>query len=207
MKNYNIFFIRHGITEGNLKGEYIGLTDLPLCEQGRETINGYVKAGMYPSVDKVYTSPLKRCVQTARLIYPDYEPRRIDNLRECGIGEFECKTIKQLAGLPEYTEWIKGGMDARAPGGESHGEFTLRCLDGLNEVFTDMTRSGTGTAAVITHAGVIVNLLTGCGFPKGRPADFAPEQGEGWLIGVSAYLWQKGNVFEIIGKLTAQNPA
>ena len=30
MKNYTIYLIRHGITEGNLEGKYIGLTDLPL---------------------------------------------------------------------------------------------------------------------------------------------------------------------------------
>ncbi|MDR0197659.1 MAG: histidine phosphatase family protein [Oscillospiraceae bacterium] len=202
MKNYSIFLIRHGITEGNLRGEYIGVTDIPLCEQGREAISGCVKNKMYPSVEKVYVSPLKRCVQTAELIYPEHTLHYIDNLRECDIGEFECKTIEQLAGLPEYEEWIKGGMNARAPGGESHGEFTLRCVAGLNEVFTDISCSGARKASVITHAGVIVNLMAGFGLPKGRPTDFSLKQGEGWMISMSAYLWQKGNVFEIIGKLS-----
>ncbi len=56
-------------------------------------------------------------------------------------------------------------------------------------------------AAVITHGGVIMNLLAGYGLPKGRPADFALNQGECWQINLSTYLWQKGPVFEIIGRV------
>ena len=68
MKNYYLYLIRHGITEGNLDGKYIGQTDLALCPQGEKQIQQLVKAGVYPCVEKVYTSPLKRCVETAQII-------------------------------------------------------------------------------------------------------------------------------------------
>ena len=36
MKNYRLTLIRHGITQGNLDGIYMGSgTDQPLCEEGR----------------------------------------------------------------------------------------------------------------------------------------------------------------------------
>ena len=39
MRNYQLYLIRHGITEGNLKGLYVGSgTDLPLCEEGRSQL-------------------------------------------------------------------------------------------------------------------------------------------------------------------------
>ena len=56
MKNYYLYLIRHGITEGNLDGKYIGQTDLALCPQGEKQIQQLVKAGVYPCVEKVYTS-------------------------------------------------------------------------------------------------------------------------------------------------------
>ena len=36
MKYYKLHLIRHGLTEGNLQGLYIGSgSDLPLCAEGR----------------------------------------------------------------------------------------------------------------------------------------------------------------------------
>ena len=64
-----------------------------------------------------------------------------------------------------------------------------------------MMKEHISRAAVITHSGVIMNLLAGYGLPKGKPADFALKQGEGFAINLSTFLWQKGPVFEIIGKI------
>lgn len=66
MKGYRLQLIRHGITQGNLDGKYIGITDLPLCRQGVDELYDKIEKYDYPSVQKVYTSPLKRCKQTAR---------------------------------------------------------------------------------------------------------------------------------------------
>ena len=206
MKNYEIFLFRHGITDNNLRGEYTGITDPPLCTSGRQTISDFAQSDFYPNVGRVYTSPLARCIETAYLAYPahglghGFHP--IENLREYNFGEYEGKTPEQLSEFPEYSEWLKGGMESRPPGGESHAEFTTRCIKGIEEVFADMSRSEINKSAVITHAGVIVTLLSGCGLPKGTPADFVLNPGEGWLIRMSTYLWQKGNVFEIVGKLS-----
>ena len=65
MKNYRLYLIRHGITSGNLEGKYIGTTDLPLCEEGEDAISSLAALDVYPKVQKVYSSPLKRCLQTA----------------------------------------------------------------------------------------------------------------------------------------------
>ena len=61
--------IRHSITAGNLKGRYIGSqTDEPLCQDGIALIQNFV----YPFVERVYVSPMKRCVETAELIWPEF---------------------------------------------------------------------------------------------------------------------------------------
>ena len=158
MKNYTLYLIRHGITQGNLDGKYIGLTDLPLCDEGFYAITRYAHERLYPAVQKVYSSPLKRCLETADIIYPDRYVKQIDNIAECDFGEFEGKTQEELKDLPEYAEWLKGGYEAKAPGGESFGDFTLRCLDGLEEIFKDMMKDQVTKAAVITHGGVIMNV-------------------------------------------------
>ena len=71
MRTYKIHLIRHGLTQGNLEGKYIGSTDLPLCPQGMAQLEGLLQEGEYPPVDRVYTSPLLRARQTAELLFPD----------------------------------------------------------------------------------------------------------------------------------------
>ena len=201
MKTYRIYLIRHGITQGNLDGKYIGLTDLPLCDEGAAAISAVKESVEYPNVQKVYSSSLIRCVETAEIIYPNSYIHLVDNIAEYDFGDFEGKTADELEGNPDYITWLKGGYDSRPPNGESLEEFTLRCLDGLEEIIKDMMKEQVTTAAVVTHSGVIMNLLSGHGLPKGVPADFICNQGEGFEIAVTTFLWQKGPAFEIIGKM------
>ena len=201
MKNYYLYLIRHGITEGNLDGKYIGQTDLALCPQGEKQIQQLVKAGVYPCVEKVYTSPLKRCVETAQIIYPDIQLSKVDEIAEMDFGQFEGKTQKELENLPEYTAWLKGGPEACPPDGEKFGDFSLRCISGLDIIFRDMMKKEITRAAMVTHGGVITNLLAGFGLPKGHPADYMCGPGEGFEILLSTFLGQKGPAFEISGRL------
>lgn len=201
MKNYYLYLIRHGITQGNLDGKYIGQTNLALCPQGENQIRSLAASGVYPDVERVYSSPLKRCLETADIIYPEVKLTKIEEIAEMDFGKFEGKTQSELSGNPDYLNWIKGGIDACPPDGESFGDFSLRCINGLDMIFRDMMDRDLSRAAVITHAGVITNLLTGFGLPKGRPADFLCSPGGGFEIILSAFLWQKGPVFEIGGRL------
>lgn len=201
MKNYYLYLIRHGITQGNLDGKYIGQTDLPLCPKGKKQIEELAALEIYPDVGKVYSSPLARCLETAEIIYPEQKLMLIDELSEMNFGDFENKSQQQLQDLREYTEWLKGGAEAAPPNGEKYGEFMLRCVEGLDSIFKDMMSREITRAACITHAGVITNLLCGCGLPKGKPADFLLAPGEGYEIILTPFLWQKGPTFEISGKL------
>lgn len=201
MKNYYLYLIRHGLTQGNLDGKYIGQTDLSLCPEGAKTIRELAEAEIYPEVGKVYSSPLARCLETAEIIYPEHKLMIVDEIGEMNFGEFEGKTQAQLKDLKEYTEWLRGGADARPPQGERFEDFSLRCIEGLDTIFSDMMRRDVTRAACITHGGVITNLLAGCGLPKGKPADFMCGPGEGFEIMLSTFLWQKGLAFEISGRL------
>ena len=87
MLTYKIHILRHGLTQANLEGRYIGRSDPPLCEQGRAQIRELVAECEYPSVQHVYTSPLLRARQTAEMIYPSQEQEAVDKLREDDAAE------------------------------------------------------------------------------------------------------------------------
>ena len=60
MTGYRLKIIRHGITQGNLDGKYIGITDMPLCSEGVNELYTKMEENDYGSVQKVFISPLKR---------------------------------------------------------------------------------------------------------------------------------------------------
>ena len=93
-----ITLIRHGKTSGNREKRYVGITDEALSSEGELEI----KTRAYPKADIVFSSPMMRCLETAKIIYPDQEPIVIPELRETDFGRFEGKNyLERLAAQPK----------------------------------------------------------------------------------------------------------
>lgn len=199
MKGYRISIIRHGSTEANEKGIYIGRTDLPLSPKGAAELAAKTDEFDYAKVHKVYTSPLTRCTETAEILYPDTETLVVDGLRELDFGEFEGKSVDELINREDYKSWLGGGRDARPPKGESLEELTARTFSAFHGIIIDMMYSGLTHSAVITHGGIISNLLTGFGLPKYDPKYLTAPAGEGFDLMVTSQMWMNSQAFEILG--------
>ena len=199
MKGYRITFIRHGATQGNTDGKYIGITDLPLSEEGAAELYEKVEAADFPSFQKAYISPLKRCLQTAYIMAPNCPMVEIGELAEMDFGDFEGKTPEELKDDPAYAEFLKGGLDNAPPNGESARQVVTRCFRAMAIIIEDMMNNDIKNAAVVTHAGIIMNMLTCFGIPKQAPQAYRCGFGEGFEVLVTAQLWQRSGAFEIIG--------
>ena len=199
MKGYRISVLRYGLTEANEKGIYIGTTDLPLSQKGAADLAAKLDEFVYPSVHKVYSSPLKRCTETAEILFPYTEMCVVDDLRELNFGEFENKSIDELAKREDYNTWLRGGKEARPPKGESLEELTARTFKALHAVITDMMEQGITHTAMITHSGIISNMLSCYGIPKYPPSQITAEAGGGFDIIVTAQMWLNSQAFEILG--------
>ena len=200
MKGYRIAFIRHGMTEANEDGRYIGTTDLPLSSLGAQELFDKLETLDYPNPQKVYTSPLKRCKQTAGILYPNCYTVELNELREMDFGAFENKKAEDLMDTPEYKQYIKGGLDNPPPGGEPAREMVNRCYEAIKIIISDMMYEGLTSAAVVTHGGIIMNMLSCFGVPKRKPMEFACDFGEGFEVLVTASMWQRSEAFEILGR-------
>ncbi|MGN1113924.1 MAG: histidine phosphatase family protein [Oscillospiraceae bacterium] len=200
MKGYRLKLIRHGITQGNLDGRYIGITDLPLCREGADELYDKIAKYEYPPVQKLYTSPLKRCKQTADILYPNTYTAELGALAEMDFGDFENKKVENLANSEAYKKFIKGGLDNPPPNGESLRSVVNRSFEALNIIISDMMYEGLTNCAVVTHGGIIMNMLGCFGLPKASPLEYSCDFGEGYEILISASMWQRSNAFEILGR-------
>ena len=150
-----IDLVRHGMTRGNEERRYIGITDEPLSERGRKL----AEQCMYEMPEIVFSSPLKRCVETAEILYPDQDIYIIEELRECDFGIFEGKNAEELSKTEAYQRWIDSNATIPFPGGESREGFRSRCLLGWKKVISVCQEQQKKSAAVVTHGGVIMNLM------------------------------------------------
>ena len=201
MRSYRIAILRHGRTAANEDGRIIGKTDLPLSEDGRKELEEKAALKEYPRVEQIYTSPLERAVQSADILFPDREITMVDDLREMDFGIFENMYITDAVKLDSYKRWLKGGLDNPPPNGEAPRAVMLRCYASLNAIIMDMMKRDILRAAIITHSGIIMNMLSCFGLPKLGAMEFTCEPGEGFEIAVNAMMWQNGRTFEITGRI------
>lgn len=198
MKTYKIHLIRHGLTDANLQGRYIGnRTDLPLSPEGVRELRTLRESGMdYPDIEKLYSSPLLRCKQSAGIIYPGFDPTVIDELTEYDFGIFEGKSASELEIMPEYADWTSGRIDA-PPGGERSSDFTKRICLGFNMVVRDMMQSEVTRSAVIMHGGATMMLLSAAAVPRRKSVEWTSENGRGFSILVTPSLYHSSGVIEV----------
>ena len=111
MKGYRLTFLRNGKTRANAEGIYIGKTDWPLSDVGRAELEEKYDMHRYPKVERVYSSPLTRALQSAEILFPDREIVICDEMTEMDFGVFEGLSVEQLLELDSYKNWIKGGLD------------------------------------------------------------------------------------------------
>ena len=77
-----IALIRHGATPANKEHRYLGSTDEDLSPDGRTALLQAKASGIYPEVDVLFSSPMKRCLSTGELLYPGQIPIVISDWRE-----------------------------------------------------------------------------------------------------------------------------
>lgn len=197
MKTYKIHLIRHGITEGNEKGLYIGnRTDLPLSPAGKKELEKMRTEYDYPDVQKVYSGPLLRARESAEILYPGFEPHIIDELTEYDFGEFEGKSAEQLSENENFKNWTSGKLDAPS-GGEKSIDFTKRIALGLNEIVLDMMKEGITSSAAIMHGGAIMMLLAACAVPRKRSVEWTCDAGRGYSVMITPSLYHSSGVIEV----------
>lgn len=168
--------IRHGQTQGNLLHRYIGRrTDEPLCPQGIHAL----REKTCPDAIRLLSSPMRRCTETAALLYPNLTPEIILDFCECDFGDFENKSYDDLNGRADYQAWIDSGGELPFPDGESRSAFAARCVKAFAALEHDHT---SGDCALIVHGGTIMAIMEAFARPTGSYFDFQVKNGEGFIL-------------------------
>lgn len=132
------------------KGICYGQTDVPLTETfEQEAAVTSQKLKAY-SFDKVFVSPLSRCVKLA-----DYcghtDATRDDRLKEINFGDWEMQMFEEIQD-PRLQEWFNDYFHVPATGGESFEMQFERVAAFLNELRLQKYDH----VALFAHGGVLI---------------------------------------------------
>ncbi len=161
MEITKIYLIRHGQSQGNLRGAFLGHTDLELTEFGMRQAERTAEFLKEIPVDKIYASDLLRAYQTALPTAKMHglEIHQDSAFREIFAGEWENKTFSAL--ITDYPQsfglWRENIGRARPDGGES----VVQLKERLTERIETLVRENEGrTLFIFTHATPIRVLKT-----------------------------------------------
>ena len=198
-----VIFIRHLPTPGNEKKQYIGRTDEVLSSgavtsfhKKREMYLKSQKEGkyppFYPPAEMIVASPMKRCVQTAELIYPGQKIVTEPELRECDFGRFEGKTYEELKDDPAYIAWLESGGVLAFPEGEDQEAFRSRCVEGVCRWLKKGAAEKKRRIAFVVHGGTIMAALHRLAEGEHSFYDWQTGNGRGFLALAAEDEWQAG---------------
>ena len=197
MKSYRIHLVRCGLTQANLEGKYLGREDVPLCDEGVEELE-YLKSMLpYPQVQAVLTSPLRRCEQTAKILFEEAPTVEIPNFTEYDFGEFEGKTAEELKGDEAFAAWLGDNGDVAPPFGESNNHFKARVAIDFEKVVDGLIKSGMTETAIVVPGGVLMLILSYFGLPEAPMHEWLCENGCGYTLLVNPSLWMRARKIEV----------
>ncbi|MCR5484665.1 MAG: histidine phosphatase family protein [Clostridiales bacterium] len=201
MKSYLIYLIRNGRTDPAFDGKYIGHTDITLSGDGREELEKLREEFEYPEPEIVFSSPLKRCTETAEIVFPGVKTIKMDGLIEYDFGEFEGKTAEELSDHPVFPSWLAGEEGVDAPFGESNEKFQKRVCACFGMIVEGMMKTGTLRAGMVTHGGVMATVLAAFGLPEAPMHEWMTDNGYGYALRITPSLWMRGAKVEVYEKL------
>ena len=161
MSNTTILLIRHGQSEGNIRGLFTGHSGYPLTELGHkqaEMTADYIREKY--KVDAVYCSDLPRAFQTAEHTARAYGLPIVTDcrLREINAGRWENIPFSELSvQFPEaYRIWREDLIHFSADDGESVLDVAGRAVDALHSI---AVANPGKCVAVFAHATTIRTAL------------------------------------------------
>lgn len=197
MKSYKIHIVRCGITDSNIREVYLGREDVPLNDRGIEELKELKSRYDYPKAEAVFSSPLQRCKHTASILFPGVPLIEIPDFTEYDFGEFEGFTAEELKKNEQFKQWLGSGGDAAPPFGESNNHFIARVAVSFEKVVEGLLKTGTREAAIVTHGGVIMAILSFFGIPEAHMHEWITDFGYGYTLLVTPSLWTRERKVEV----------
>ena len=192
--------LRHGETQNNVDGKFIGFMDDDLNENGKKQAKVFAEKILKngEKYDVIITSPLKRAKGIAEIICKENNIPVVENglLKERNFGELEGLTWEEFAQkFPGLAKTNTPTYQENLPTGESIPQVESRVKEFLNYVKKEYQGK---KILVITHAGIIRIIkreIGGVSLEESRKEDIKNTESLTYIIKEEGWL-QDDSVFD-----------
>lgn len=155
-----VMFIRHGETQRHNEKIFLGQTDVPLSNEGRDQCNlvGLHMQNFRIDVDRIYCSDLKRAVESAEIIAslmagrPEIVP--CPEFREMSLGSWDGMYIRDVR--ERYPEAYEArGRDMIRYRIDENAENFLDVMERGTRKLNSIIEQTEGDIVIVAHSGVI----------------------------------------------------
>jgi 2,3-bisphosphoglycerate-dependent phosphoglycerate mutase len=130
-----LILLRHGQSQWNLENRFTGWVDVPLSSKGEEEARAAGKKLRGRRIDVLYTSSLKRAIDTATIALETAGIAPPPTVRDAALNERMYGDLQGLNKAEAATRWgaaqvklWRRSYDVRPPGGESLADTAARVL-------------------------------------------------------------------------------
>ena len=163
-----LILIRHGETNYTLKNMCCGQKDIPLNAKGIKQTQCLRYQFKDVKIDKVYTSNLKRAIQTAKIVFPNKIIHKRKDLGEIDFGQFSGLTYIEIKKLfpNSYNILINSPAKAKMPNGETMYNFAKRVEESFNKILKENTVDVIALVSHINPIKIMLLKILGCNLDK-----------------------------------------
>jgi len=133
-----VILIRHGDTEWNEKKIFRGRIDIGLSSKGKAQAKVIGKVLSKIQVDAVYSSPLSRAYETARIIasFQDVQVNTLDGLTDICFGQWEGLSWREVKDRYPFifAKWLKDPHKIKIPDAEDLSDVRKRAVSVLHKI-------------------------------------------------------------------------
>jgi broad specificity phosphatase PhoE len=138
-----LYLVRHGENIANITKEFsYKKVDYSLTDKGIVQAKNIAKYCKKMGFSKIYSSPLKRAIETAEIIASELHEKVeiLENFREINVGDLEGR--KDISGAWDIhnkivDEWLNGNYEPYMPNGENAFELAERFINGIKYILSN----------------------------------------------------------------------
>jgi phosphoserine phosphatase len=143
-----LFVVRHGETKANQEGIEAGPLDYPLAKKGVKDAAFIAEALSEVKIDAVYSSPIFRAVETAKILAKPHE--------------LKVKTLEELVEVKLKPKFVgKKGRHHILTTPEAFSETNDDLLERTAKAIQTIKKEADGNVIVVSHGDVITAMLEG----------------------------------------------
>jgi broad specificity phosphatase PhoE len=153
-----LILIRHGETLSNKEKRVQGKSDVELSSVGIEQAHLVALSLKDHPVEAIHTSPLKRAMQTAKIIneFHQKELHTDQDLMEMDYGDFEGVSFKKIMDVEKdfINQWMTDPASVKMPNGESLSQVQERAWRALKRIIDKKEN-----ALIVSHNFTIATII------------------------------------------------